>query len=183
MIGAGLAVGLLALDSYVLSPLMDRYGKVQARRDELAGKVARAQGLLQRRQSIERRWRGVIEKGMMRDAVGAESQAMHAVKDWAARAGLRLTSLRPERSTEKTPLPEIQIHVACTGRMESMFRLLWGIRTAEIPLKIRRLQLASRKEGTDDLSLQLRVSTLYLPENEPAPQAGPGRDKTARGPR
>ena len=41
-------------------------------------------------------------------------------------------------------------------------RLLWQVETTGLPLRVHEMQLGARKEGTDDLSLQLKASTLYL---------------------
>jgi hypothetical protein len=42
-------------------------------------------------------------------------------------------------------------------------RLLWRVQTATIPIKVTELQISARKEGTDDLSFQVRTSTVYAP--------------------
>jgi hypothetical protein len=48
-------------------------------------------------------------------------------------------------------------------------------------VRIAELQLGARKEGMDDLSLQLRISALCLPEEkatEPPKPSEPPREKT-----
>jgi len=164
------AVCLLALDFYVLTPLLDRRAAVEADRARLAAEMSQAASLLKRRRLLGPQWRGMLNDGMRRDPAEAESQALRSLRSWSTRAGVRLSSLRPERSTEKTELPEINIHVAGTGSMASVSRLLWAIETARVPVKIKMLQLGSRKDGTDDLSLHLKLSTLYVPPEAPAPR-------------
>jgi len=56
--------------------------------------------------------------------------------------------------------------------MNAIARFLWRVETAGIPIRLKELQLGSRKEGTDDLTLQLRLSTLYQATPSPAPTSG-----------
>ena len=56
--------------------------------------------------------------------------------------------------------------------MSAVSKLLWQIETSAIPAKIKMLQLGSRKEETDDLSVHLRVSTLYCPDVPRTPEPG-----------
>lgn len=101
-----------------------------------------------------------------RPSGAAESQVLHALGRWAGETGLGLVSLQPERLTEETLLPEIEFRASGTGSMATVSRFLWRLETAEIPLRIKGLQLTSRKDGQDDLSLQLTFSTLYVPTDE-----------------
>ena len=84
------------------------------------------------------------------------------MRDWAQEAGLTLWSMKPERLDQEDDLREIMFQAAATGPMSAVSRFLWRIETTSIPLRVKEVQLSSRREGTDALSLQLRVSTLYL---------------------
>lgn len=157
-----LALALLGLDRYALAPLLDRYGQAKVRRDSVEAEMAQARILLKRGKLLASRWRQMTSHGLTRDAAEAESQALHAIRDWAVEAGLVLSSLRPERSREVAELREITVHAAGTGSMRAVSRFLWLAETREIPIKVKMLQLGARKEGTDSLTLQLRLSTLYM---------------------
>jgi len=156
-------LGALVLDRFALTPLLDRRQEVQTRRDALLSEMARAESLLHRRRVIGPRWRRMMAEGMKRDPGEAESQVLRAIGAWADEARLDLVSLRPERSDEETLLPEIEFRATGTGSMAAVSRFLWRLETAAIPLRVKALELASRREGTDNLSIQLKVSTLYLP--------------------
>ena len=157
------ALCLLALDAYVLTPAMDERQALTARRTRLLAKMAQAQSLLERRRVLNHKWRTMLADGLKDAPAEAESQLLHSLGDWCSDARVRLSSLRPERSAEKSELPEVTVHAAGTGSMASISRLLWRIEKARIPAKIKMLQLGSRKDGTDDLSLHVKVSTLYSP--------------------
>ena len=61
-----------------------------------------------------------------------------------------------------------QVQAAGTGSMNAVSRFLWRVETAGIPLRVKEMQLGSRKEGADDLTVQLRLSTIYAPGARPA---------------
>ena len=174
---------VLVLDLYVLTPLLGEWVAVEAKRTDLSARMARAGSLIRRRRILGRTWRSMIDDGLKPDPAEAESQVLRSLRDWAYDARLNLSSLRPERSTEETELPEITVHAAGTGSMSAVSRLLWRIETAKIPLKIRMLQLGSRKDGTDDLSLHLKISTLYSPPASASPQEPAERRGVPRGSR
>ena len=162
------AVSILVLDRYALTPLLDGYSALAARKERLQADMKRADSLLARRQQVDQRWRQMLTGSLKGDPGEAESQILHALRDWSEETGLNLTALRPERSTEKTNLREITFHTSGSGSMNSISRFMWYLETAEIPIKVKVLRLGSRKEGIDDLSLQLRFSTLYLATEAPS---------------
>jgi hypothetical protein len=185
-------LGILGIDRYVLTPLLDRYEQSEVRRESLQAEMVKARSLLERRELIAPRWRQMVTDGLQRDPAEAESQALHAVQDWAADAGLDLSSLKPERAREPlkleplrekptlerpremTELREITLHAAGTGSMAAVSRFLWLVETAPIPIKVKVLQLGARQEGTDNLTLQVRLSTLYLASPDSADEGNEG---------
>lgn len=172
-----LAVALvaLALDRWALTPLLDRGQEAETRRTLLLNEMATAESLLTRRRALEPRWRQMLAGSMKRDPAEAESQVLHALGSWAADAGFNIVSLKPERSTKETLLPEIDVRAAGTGSMAAVSRFLWHLEMADIPLKVKTVQVASRKEGSDDLSVQLQISTLYLSDQPKAKPKAPKR--------
>ena len=65
-------------------------------------------------------------------------------------------------------------------RFEPLEDLVEEMESADLPLRIHDVQLGSRTEGRDDLSLQLHFSTLYAPAPELA-QAAPASGGADRG--
>ena len=163
IIAATVAALCFLVLSYGLGRLLNERAAVKDNEALLVAKLAKAGVLFERRRMLEPRWRQMLAGGLRSDPAEAESQLLRALRDWSVEVGVKLSSLRPDRSGEKSKLPEIIVHAAGSGSMSSVSRLLWRIETARIPVKIRMLQLGSRKDGTDDLSLHLRVSTLYCP--------------------
>ncbi|MFH1731061.1 MAG: hypothetical protein ABIF82_05335 [Planctomycetota bacterium] len=181
-IGTFLALGVLALDRLALSPLLEHRSAIEAQRASLSAELARARTLMAHRSEMDPRWREMVRAGMKSDPAEAESQVLHAIRDWAEEAGLVLLLLKPDRLTEKPRLPEIVFQAAGTGNMRGVVRLLWRIQTAAIPVKATEMQISARKDGLDDLSFQLRISTVYAPSPAAIVAAANPRPDTSGGP-
>lgn len=166
---------------YGLTRLLNERDAVKDNEARLVAKLAKARGLFERRGVLGPRWQRMLAGGMRRDPAEAESQLLRSLRDLSAEVGVKLSSLRPEHSAEKSELPEIVVHAAGSGSMAAVSRLLWRIETARIPVKVKMLQLGSRKDGTDDLSLQLRVSTLYSPPGAASPEQVARGHRSGRG--
>jgi Tfp pilus assembly protein PilO len=167
-------VALLVLDSYVVTPLRECCDRVAARKESLLAEMKRGHDLLARKREIGAKWREMIASGLKRDPAEAESQILHAVGDWAKDAGLKLSSVKPERQPDKRKLQEISFQASGTGSMNAISRFMWRLETSKVPIRVKDFQLGARREGTDDLTLQLRLSTLYQapePPASPTPEA------------
>ena len=178
---AGAVLCILALDVYVLTPFLEERAATQDKHAKLQGQLAQATGLLRRRRVLGRKWNQMLAGGLQGDPAEAESKLLRSLRDWCGQAGVRLSSLRPERSAEETTLPVISVDMTGTGPMEGVSRLLWRIETARLPVRISMLQLGSRKDGADDLSIHLRVSTLYAPGVPASPRREPPADRRGGG--
>ncbi len=165
------AVVLLGLDRYALTPVLESGAALEAEKERLVQELESAQRLFERRRMLGRRWDELTAGGLTDDPEEAESLVLHAMRDWADEAGLVLSSLKPERQDTDGKVREITVVAAGRGRMRAVARFLWQAETSTLPLRIREVPVGSRKEGTDDLSLQLRASTLYLEEGAPAAPA------------
>ena len=167
-----IVVAALVLDRYAVTPFLDARDAAEAQKQGLLDEMDRGRATLASEREIGPKWQKMVAAGLRRDPTEAESQVLHAVGDWATEAGLRLSSLKPERVPEKQHLQEINFQATGTGSMNAIARFLWRVETAGMPIRVKELQLGSRKEGTDDLTLQLRLSTLYQATPPPAPTSG-----------
>lgn len=161
-IGTVIAVMILALDQLVVEPLVTQLNAIQSQRTDAVAKMDAANDLFARQRKLREVWKNMQSGGLKADVSAAESQAMHALLDWAAASGVQLTALRPDRSVTQGPFQIISFHVTAGGAMATVSRLLWAIETASIPVRVTDVQITPQPEGTDHLSVQLNVSTLCL---------------------
>jgi len=173
---AAVAVALLVGDRYVLTPMLEGNAALEAERQDLMSKLNGGAALLEHRRQMTRQWQKMTAGGLSSNPSEAESRVLHAVRDWAQDARLSLSSVKPERAEREGPRGEMTVLTAGTGNMRAVARFLYLAETTTLPLRIRELQIGSRKEGTDDLSVQLKLSTLYMGlESAEAPQAAGGK--------
>jgi hypothetical protein len=170
----GTTVGLFLLNYVAVAPLM-------AHRDDLVTKVQHARSDLSNAQHtvshgkvMNKRWSQMTQAGLTADTSTAEAQAQNALNAFADDSRLLLTSNKPERTEHVKLFNQIIIRSTATGSLSSIGRFLYRIQTSEIPMKVTDFQITSRKEGTDDLTLSLGVSTIALaPPEKPKPGARP----------
>ncbi|MEX1016442.1 MAG: GspMb/PilO family protein [Phycisphaeraceae bacterium] len=126
--------------------------------------------------SLETRWRDLRAAGLTDGAADAEARLLQAVRGWASEAGLSVTSLVPDRIEPADRLPRVHVRVVGTGDMRQVVTLLSRLEAADLPVRIEEMQLSARREGADELTLNLRLTTLYVTD----PPAADPRPRRAR---
>ena len=165
-IGTVAAVAILGLDYFVFSPLKRMHDQIVVDGAQVTQDQTAANNLFTRQRNLKKVWTEMQQGGLKVDPSEAESQAYHAVLNWADAAGVDLTALKSERTSQEGKFQVISFHVTATGPLRAISRLLWSTETAAIPVRITDMQVIPRKEGTDDLSVQLSISTLCLLPDE-----------------
>lgn len=178
MIGlvTGVVLAALALDRVVVSPLMAR--RTRAGEDVAAAKLERqeAEMLFDRGARLEKEWDVMLAGGLKSDVPAAEGQALEAMGDWARDTGVTVRSMAPARVETQRHFQVSLIRASITGSMRTLSEFMWRVQTAQIPIRVVDMQIIANKEGTDDLMLQLTVSTLsLLPAANPPPGGGGAR--------
>ena len=161
-IGTGAVIGLLALDHFLFTPLLDRRAQLSSEIELAQHKAERASRLFANSRAVNQRWGQMLDAGVKTDASAAESQVLQAVHDFARESGLTITSVKRERTDRVKDFQQITLRAVATGNMSAASRFLWRVQTARVPVRLADLQITTRKEGTDDLTLTLGISTIYL---------------------
>src|SRR3954465_7510660 len=156
-------VGFLALDQLVLTPLFDRREVVQAQSRQKVEELDRANALFTNRARLNRKWIEMTGTSLQADGSTAESQIIRAVGDWARESGLNLSSVKPERAEKEKQFMKITFRANATGNMAAISRFMWRLQTSKVPVRVTDLSITTRRDGVDDLSLDVGISTLYLP--------------------
>lgn len=162
LIATVIVLAVLVLDRYALTPLQDQWEQVSADTQKVAQDLQNASNLFQRKTRLQRRWQEMLTGSLKKDAAAAESQVLHAMGQWSERNGLTLTSVKPEYSPQKGSLQEIGFRLTGTGTMRAAAGFMWELETSEVPLQVKEMQLSTAREGGRQMSLQLRVSTIYV---------------------
>jgi len=173
LIVAAAVVGAFVADRLALTPAMERLNELESHKQQLLAELNEARSLFERRRLMERKWKMMLSDGLRSDAE-AESRVGRALNEWSEDARLTLTSVKPERVTSDHGLREIVFVAVGKGRHEAVTRFLYLIETAELPVKIKDMQLSSANESGNDMSVDLRLSALYLGgEQKPSDKQSP----------
>ena len=156
-------LGVLALDQIVVSPLLARSDDLDAQIMAAQEDMLEAQDLFRDSRRRGREWALVSRDALKRNASEAEGQLLTRVREWAQDAGVGLTSLKPERDEKLKDFRQITLRATATGSVSTLGQFLHRIETATVPVRITDMTIATRKEGTDELTLNLGVATIYLP--------------------
>lgn len=162
-----LVVVLFAIDQIFLSPMLERLGT--ANRIIGDGKLAiqNADALRQNSVRAQRNWSSMAGDTLKRDASTAEQQLLNRIQDWAQSSNLSLTSLKPERNEKEKDFDKVTIRTSGNGSLSQVGRFLYALDESKVPVRVSDLQITSRRDGADELTVQLGISTIYLQPEPP----------------
>jgi hypothetical protein len=158
----GLAVLVFAGDRYVLTPFMQQRDDLATQLATDAEKMRKAHQLFDANRNAVAKWNLMLTSGLKADASSAESQMLHSLQNWAQESGMHPPSVKPERSEQDKQFRKIVFRATGEGSMDSIAQFLYRIQTSTIPARVTDIQLAAKKENTDDLTVTIGVSTLFL---------------------
>ncbi len=162
---AGLAIGALALDSILISPLLARRSDAETRLGDATRDMNTAISTLNNDRRAAERWKETAGESLQADGPAAESQLLGSVQTWARRSGLNLTSIKVERREVEKGYGKITLRAAATGNLEQLGRFLFAVQQARVPVRVADLTVTTQRDGTDELNVQMGLSTIHaLPE-------------------
>lgn len=164
-----IVVGALIADKIILGPVSDRLDAMKVQRDQLLAEVNEAQSLFERQRLLAPRYKTMLADGFRNDTE-AESRVLRALREWSDATSMTLSSVKPERVASDRGLKEMTFVVAGKGTLRSVAQFLYQIETAALPIKVKNMQLGLASEGTDSMSLQLRLSALYIGAEPESPE-------------
>ena len=153
---------LLVLDRYALTPFFRMREETRSEKEQLQAELAKGKSLLGRRERLRQTWRELVAGGLQRDASETESRVLHEVRKWSGQYGLTLSSIKPDHVGGGDNLHVITFLVTGTGSMSTVGQFLYAVETTSLPLRVKTIQLGSRREGVDEMSLQVGLSAIHL---------------------
>ncbi len=180
-IGVMAAVGLFGLNYFFVDPLLASRNDLDQKLSERTDEARKEKKLIDESRRKERTWTEMQNNGLRRkDVSEAEGPMMGSINEWAKDAGMVLTTVKPERSEKEKDFQKLTFRATGSGRMSQIAWFIWRIQTSPIPAKVSDLQLSAHKEGIDELTLQIGISTAcLLPEaDKKQPAAAPAREVT-----
>jgi hypothetical protein len=192
VIGLAAVVALVGVFYVVVKPFLERGATIS--KDLAKAKQDRddATMLLDRHPQVLRAWNSMRNTGVLRsDPYEAGQQVINVLQTWAQQSGVTINAANPEPpsavSADSRPdKPEskfkrVNVHATVLGSTRALSQFLWRVESSPMVLRITQMQVTSKKEATDDLQLQLTLSTLS-PLPDTGKTAKPGSGQAGRGP-
>ena len=159
----GGCLALLILEYWVRVPLTNLWQAHAVEIAQLQKSVAAGKGTLTRATQIERRWADMQANALPRDPAQAEQDLISAFDRWGRANNIELSSIRPQwkrGGTDKYSLLECRIDA--TGTIYTLSRFMYELERSPIALRVDSVELTSRDESGQKLTLGLIVSGLRL---------------------
>jgi hypothetical protein len=156
-------VALMGIYYVLISPLLERKSKLDADIADRKLQLARAQRLIDDSKRMGPVLAQRVAGPLKKNASEAESQMLKNIGDWARDARMSAPSIeKPDRPDKDKEFTKLTFRVSGAGGMSQIGNFLWRLHTSSIPVRVTDLTIATHKEASDDLTIQLGMTTIYL---------------------
>ncbi len=153
-------------DRFIITPFFNAKESISQEKQNLVNDLQDAARLFRHKKRIKEEWQKMLDGGLGKDPSGTESRVLHVIRQLSQDCGLSISSIKPDRNrSENKIMKEIIFNISCKGSMNSAAQFLWEIENSTLPVKITEFQLGAREEDGRDMSLQIKLSAVYLPED------------------
>lgn len=156
------AVALLAGDKFVLSPLLSSWKERSAKVVELTKSVNQGSQLITRDQIIRSRWDHMKTNMLPSNASVAENEVLRAFERWAQDSRLSITSIKPQWKRAADEYMTLECRADGFGNMQAVTRFLYDVEKDPLALKVEAVEISSRDNDGQQLSLGVQVSGLLV---------------------
>ena len=181
-IGLGGLVAVVVLWLWVFQPLVDWSAKIDKDKEAALLKQKNDEQLKNDQAKLQKVWDEMQKSGIFDNPSDAQNQLSQALSDWAVQSGVSVVSDAPGQAQTVDPkfgFVQAGRQMRCVGTTSGIAKLLYQIEVAKIPARVHNVTISSRKEGQDDLTAQLDVTTLCVVPPAPGKAAAPAQTPTA----
>ena len=160
---AGGCVVLLILNSIVFSPLSDLWSSHAMEIKKLEGEVADGRSVVARGPQTRRVWSDIQTGALPKDQAQAEHDVLANVESWGRASGVELGSRKPLWKHGQTPAYSLlELRLDATGPLSALSLFLYYMEKSPLALKVDSVELISRDDTGEKLTLSMIVTGLKL---------------------
>lgn len=163
VIGTVAAVVLLLGDSVVVTPLINAW---RARSKEIATlqkNVTDGRGVIARAANTRARWDEMQKGALQKDPAKAEQDLITAFDQWSRASNAEIGSIKPQwKRGTNSRYSLLECRVDASGSLATLTRFLYEVEKSPLALRIDSIELTSRDDFGQKLTLGLLVSGLRL---------------------
>jgi hypothetical protein len=161
------AAALLLGDKLVLPLLTQSWTHRAARIAELKKSVSQGALLRSREQTIRERWENMRTNTLPSNMSAAENEVLRAFDRWSQDSRVSITSLKPQWKQAGEDYATVEYRADASGTIQALSRFLFNVEKDPLALKVETVEITSRDNDGQQLSLVLQVSGLLLNPQEP----------------
>jgi Tfp pilus assembly protein PilO len=163
LIVTGGCLFLLLLNWLVISPLVASWHRRSDRIAELRKTIAAGTVTLRREDSIRDRWNGMSTNALSSTPTVAERQVFDAFDHWVRASGVTEGSFKPQLKETDENYSVMECRADVTGNLQTIMNFLANMGKDQLGIRLQSLELTSRDDTGQQLSLGLQLDGLLLP--------------------
>jgi len=160
------AIVLWVGDKVVFSPLTALWKDRVKQIAELRKSVNQGSLLLERERSIRSRWQDMRTNTLPSETSADENLVLKAFDRWSQESRISITSIKPQWKHNADEYMTLECRVDAFGNLPTLTRFLYNVEKDPLALKVDALEITTRDNDGQQLSLALQVSGLLL-NNQP----------------
>jgi len=160
------AVAILAGDKFVLSPLTQSWKERNDKIAELRKSVNQNSQLVFREQIIRSRWEHMKTNMLPSNPSVAENEVFRAFERWSQSSRISVTAIKPQWKRVADDYMTLECRADAFGSMQALTRFLYEVEKDPLPLKVEAVEITTRDNDGQQLSLGLQVSGVMLSTQE-----------------
>ena len=166
-LAAGAVVALLIADKIVIEPLIGSWTQRAKDIASLRKKVDDGRSLLRREQSLRGRWEQMQTNTLPNNPSLAELKVLKAFDQWSQGSRVVMNSISHQWKHDSDDYTTLECRVEATGGLSALSRFLHDIENDPMALKLQNVEISSRDNTGQQLTLGLQISGLVLTPQEP----------------
>jgi hypothetical protein len=154
---------LLLLNWLVVSPLIAGWHRRSDRIVALQKSIADGRMTLGREDTIRQRWDGMSTNALSSTPTVAERQLFNAFDHWVRASGVTEGSFKPQLKDTDDNYSIMECRADVTGNLTAIMSFLTNLEKDPLGIRLQSLELTSRDDTGQLLSLGLDLNGLLLP--------------------
>ncbi|PYI87747.1 MAG: hypothetical protein DME26_05145 [Verrucomicrobia bacterium] len=164
---AGIALALLLGDRFILSPLTHSWKERTSRIADLTKNINRGKALLDREQIVRSRWESMKKNTFPTAESAAENEMLKAFDRWSQNSRISISSIKPQWKRINDEYRTLECRADASGSMQELTRFLYEVERDPLALRVESVEITTRDNNGQQLSLGLQVSALVLNSQQP----------------
>jgi type II secretory pathway component PulM len=165
--------------TWLLAPYLAQRQTLITAIDRANDRDRRESNLLANQPRVAAEWKKLTATTVQTQPAVGSGRINDALQDWARNSRLVMHALKPDRPVQEKDFQKIRFQVSAEGSSDAVSKFLLAVETTDLPLQIDDFRINARKEGVNDLAVELKVTTVVFspaattkPGQRPAPAKG-----------